>query len=270
MSRIIDNLFDIGYMDTLAGRDSALHRLDPRVKLITSLFFIATVVSFDKYSLSALMPFFIYPVVLICQGDLPAGYILKKLLIVSPFAVLIALFNPALDRSILFSVGPFGVSGGWVSFFSIVIKFFLTVSAALILISSTGFNSVCLALSKLGVPKPFVVQLLFFFRYIFVLADEAGRMFRAWSLRSSGAKAMDRETFVSFVGQLLLRALDRAERVYLAMCSRGFDGKIRMMRAMKTGAPEVVFVTGWIVFFILSRWYNIPVKIGEFITKGSL
>ena len=55
---------------------------------------------------------------------------------------------------------------------------------ALILIAVTGFNAVCLALDKLGTPRVFVVQLVFLYRYMFVLVDEAARMVRARSLRT--------------------------------------------------------------------------------------
>jgi cobalt/nickel transport system permease protein len=266
MSKISDNFLDIGYMDDLAGKDSWLHRLDPRAKLITVIIFIVAVVSFDKYTLSGLIPFFIFPIALVALSGLPAGYLFKKVLLVLPFAVLVAIFNPLMDQKVIFHIGSLGISGGWVSFFSIILRFILTVSVALILICLTGFNAVCLALSKLGLPKPFVVQLLFFFRYLFVLTDEAARMSRAWSLRALGAKAIDFKTFVSLIGHLLLRTIDRAERIYLAMRSRGFDGRIRMIRAMKIGSGEFIFGMSWSILFVLLRCFNIPVKLGALVT----
>jgi cobalt/nickel transport system permease protein len=269
MSKIADNLLDIGYIDTLSCADSPLHRLDPRSKLITTLIFIIAVVSFDKYTLSGLIPFFIFPITLVALSGLPAGYLFKKVLLVLPFAALIAIFNPLMDREVIVYVGPLGISGGWISFFSIIMRFLLTVSAALILIALTGFNSVCLALSKFGVPKPFVVQLLFFFRYLFVLTDEAGRMVRAWSLRAFSSKKISFGVFISLIGHLLLRTLDRAERIYLAMCSRGFDGRVRMLRIMKIGPREIIFGMGWSILFVLLRWYNIPVKLGGLIIGRS-
>lgn len=269
MNNIGKNSFDIGYMDTLASGDSPLHRLDPRAKLITTLMFIVAVVSFDKYALSAITPFFIYPIVLISLGGLPAGYLLKKVLVVSPFAILVAIFNPLMDREIIFYIGSIGISGGWVSFLSIILRFVLTVTAALILISLTGFNTVSESLTKFGVPRPFVVQLLFFYRYIFVLTDEAERMVRARSLRAFNSGAMGFKAFISLVGHLLLRTLDRAERIYRAMCCRGFDGHIRMIRSMKIGYREIVFTFGWAMLFIILRCFNIPLKLGTLIT-GSL
>jgi cobalt/nickel transport system permease protein len=265
MNNIGRDLFDIGYMDTLSYGDTPLHRLDPRAKLITTLFFIITVVSFDKYTVSALTPFFIYPVYLMSFGRLPYGYVLKKVLMVSPFAILVGIFNPLMDKEVLMHLGSIGLSGGWVSFISIIFRFVLTVTAALVLISLTGFNSVCAALERFKVPRPLVNQLLFFYRYIFVLADETERMVRASSLRNFNSKALDFRAFASLAGNLLLRTFDRAERVYSSMLCRGFDGHIRLIRSMKIGNEEVIFTCGWVLLFIFFRFSDVTFRLGELI-----
>lgn len=260
------NLAAIGYMDTLASGDSPLHRLDPRAKLLTTFLFIAAVVSFNKYEVSALAPFFLYPVFLISAGELPAGYLCEKVLLVAPFAVFAGVFNPLLDRQILFHLGPLGVSGGCVSFVSILARFALTVSAAVALLSLTGINSICEALIRTGVPKPFVVQLLFLNRYIFLLTGEVERLSRARSLRSAGRAAMSFNTYIQIVGHLLLRTMDRAERVYRAMLCRGFDGQIRVARFSKIGGREMIFTFGWAFLFAVFRFVNFPVILGQAVT----
>jgi cobalt/nickel transport system permease protein len=255
-------------MDTMASGDSLLHRLDPRAKLITTLIFLVTVVSYSKYSILALVPFFIYPMVMISAGGLPAGYFLKKVIQVSPFAILIGIFNPLIDREIIFHLGSIGISGGWISFLSILLRFFLTVTAALILISLTGFNTVCEALNRLGVPRPFVVQLLFFYRYIFVLVDEAEKMERARSLRSFNTRSRPFRVFISIIGHLLLRSFDRAERIYLAMRCRGFEGHIPIIREIRMQWKDFGFIAGWSILFILFRLDNIPVRLGVIVMEA--
>jgi len=266
MAKIDNQFFDIGYLDTLAARSSPLHRLDPRAKLITTLIFITTVVSFGKYEIAALIPFFIYPVVLCTVGNVPPVFLMKKLILVSPFAVMIGIFNPLIDREILLRLGDLGVSGGWISFASIIIRFILTVGSALILIAVTGFPAVCAALEKLGTPRVFVVQLMFLYRYLFVLVNEASRLVRARSLRAFGNEGGNLKTFGSLVGHLLLRTMDRAQRIYLAMCCRGFDGIIRTSTTLKFGLAEAGFICGWLAFFITMRFYNIPAVLGAAIT----
>jgi len=263
MTALAKNLADIGYMDTLAAGNSPLHRLDPRAKLFTTFLFIVAVVSFGKYEISALVPFFLYPVFLIGFGELPAGYLARKILVVAPFAFLVGVFNPLLDRQILFQLGPLGVSGGWVSFFSILTRFALTVSAALALLSLTGMNSICEALARAGFPRAFVVQLLFLNRYLFVLTGEAERLSRARALRSSGRTAMGFKVFAQIVGRLLLRTLDRAERVYRAMLCRGFDGNIPIVEFSRIGSRDILFVSAWSVLFALFRFFNVSLILGE-------
>ena len=85
----------------------------------------------------------------------------------------IGIFNPLIDTHVILT--PFGipVTGGWMSFLSIIVKFILTVSTALLLIAVTSFPGICEALERLKLPKVFVIQLLFLYRYLFVLLDVA-------------------------------------------------------------------------------------------------
>src|SRR3990170_2097826 len=92
-----DQYYNIGRLDRLSYQNSLVHRLDARAKLIATLLFLFTVISFSKYEVSALIPFFLFPVLLMTLGEIPFRFILKKVLLVSPFAVFIGIFNPLLD-----------------------------------------------------------------------------------------------------------------------------------------------------------------------------
>ncbi len=258
-------LFNLSYLDTLSRGESALHRIDARAKVLTFVFFICTVVSFGKYEISALLPFFLFPAVMIGIGGLPAGYLLRKIAILLPFALLIGIANPLFDREALVRLGPVGLSGGWISFFSILLRFSLTALAALVLIAITGFLGVCAALDRLGLPRIFTVQLLFVYRYLFVLTDEAGRMSRARELRSFGLQPMPLATFWSLAGCLLLRTIDRAQRIYLAMVSRGFTGRLPVRAPRRFGGTDAVFAAGWCAAFVFLRLVNLPQALGRII-----
>lgn len=267
MAKIEASFLDISYLDTLSYQDTVIHRLDPRVKVLTALVFIVTVVSYGKYEVTGLIPFMIYPIVLTALANLPPAYLGKKVLMALPFALFIGIFNPLLDRSVMIHLGSTGISGGWVSFASIMIRFVLTVSAALILVASAGFNRVCLALEKMGVPNSFALQLLFLYRYIFVLTDEASRMARARSLRAFGCRGTGLGVFSFMIGQLLLRTLDRAQRIHRAMLCRGFDGEIRIARPLKICGRDVAFLLGWSLLFALMRFFDIPHWVGRAVTE---
>ncbi len=267
MPRIESTFFDIGTMDAISRQDTFVHRMDPRIKVLTTLAFIVCVVSFGKHDISALVPFLVYPLFLVVLGDVPVGYLFRKVMLAAPFAVLIGIFNPLLDREVLVQLGPFGISGGWVSFLSILLRFTMTVGAALILIATTGYHAVCMALERMGVPQVFVVQLLFLYRYLFVLVDEASRMVRARSLRSFQGKGAGIRVFGSMAGHLLLRTMDRAQRIHLAMLSRGFDGNIRPFHPLRIRAWEVMFLLGWSALFVLMRYTNVPRFVGRLLQE---
>jgi cobalt/nickel transport system permease protein len=266
MSVIDSGYFDLRRLDTLAMGDSWVHRLDPRAKLITTLLFILAVVSFDKYTLTGLLPFVLYPVVLMAAGGLPADYLLHKLLIVAPFAVLIGLFNPLIDRSVHLYIGNIPVTGGWISFLSLMLRFVLTVGGALVLIGVTSFQGICRALSQLRVPSVLIMQLLFLYRYLFVLMEEAVRMSRARTLRTFTSAGPGIRIYSSLLGHLLLRTLNRAERIHLAMNCRGFDGHMVLDRPAGFGRREIFFILSWSLLFLILRCYNIPLFIGRVLT----
>jgi cobalt/nickel transport system permease protein len=267
MASIDNSLFNIGYLETLSYQSTPIHRLDPRVKILTTMVFIVVVVSFPKYAVGNLVPFIIYPVALIALGNVPLGYLGKKILIAAPFAFFIGIFNPLLDRTVMVHLGPLAISGGWVSFTSIMLRFVLTVSAALVLVAVTGFFQICFALERLGLPRVFALQLLFLYRYLFVLGSEAARMVRARSLRSFDGRGQGFRAYTSLLGHLLLRTLDRAQRLHLAMLSRGFDGEIRLLHGLRLRGRDLAFFLGWSGVFVLLRLVNISQLWGTWVME---
>jgi len=263
MSKLDAALLGIGTIEALATQDSPIHRLDPRAKVVTTFAFLITVVSYDKYALSAMIPLALYPVAIMSLAQLPPGFLVRKLLWASPFALAIGLFNPWLDRATVVQLGTLEISGGWVSYASILLRFLFTLSAALLLIGSTSLNDVCLALARLKAPRVFTVQLMLLFRYLFVLAHEAARTLRAWSLRATAARRISWRLFTLLSGRLLLRALDRAHHIYSAMLSRGFDGEIRSSRPLHFRGADLLYVIGWLAFFVLVRCFNLPQYLGH-------
>jgi cobalt/nickel transport system permease protein len=257
-------VLDLGRLDSLSYGDTVVHRLDPRSKLLVTLAFVVAVVSFPKYNLTGLIPFFFFPILVIFLADLPVEFLIRKLILVSPFALLVGIFNPFLDREIVVRLGPLAISGGWISFGSVMIRFVLTVGAALILIATTSFPGLCSALDRLKVPRLFVIQLMFLYRFIFVLTEEALRMVRARNLRSSGKKGPGLRLFVQMTGVLFLRTIDRAERVYIAMGNRGFAGEIRTLKRLRFTVGDAAFLVVFMALFALLRFTPVSHLLGSF------
>jgi len=266
MASIEGTILDFRRLDELASGGTALHRLDARAKVLVTIAFTFSVVSFNRYALSALLPFFLYPVVILALGNLPAGYFAKKVVLFLPFALAVGLLNPLFDRETMVRLGSIGISGGWISCASIGVRAILTVSAALLLVGVTGFPEICRAMERLGVPKTFAAQLLFLYRYIFVLTEEGARSSRARELRSFGRRGRGIRSYGSLIGNLLLRTWLRADRIHMAMLARGFTGEFHAQRPSRFGGRELLFLLGWSALFLLLRMWNVPSLLGSLAT----
>ena len=253
----------IGRMDDLARLDTPVHRLDARAKALVTLAFVIVVMSFPRHEVSALLPFLLFPLVLTSLGRIPARELFRKILVAAPFALAVGMFNPLLDRQPALLAGPVVITGGWLSFASILLRFLLTMWAALALVACTGMFQLAAGLRQLGLPRVFVVQLLFLHRYLFVVAEEGARMTRSVELRAPGRNALHLRAYGSLVGHLLLRAMDRAERVHRSMVCRGFDGEIRVMRPSSFRVPDACFVGGCLACFIAGRGWNLAEGLGR-------
>lgn len=260
-----EKYYNIGFIDQLSYKDTFVHRLDPRAKLVATLLFLFTVISFSKYEIAALLPFFLYPMLLMTIGEIPFMFIFKKVILVAPFAVFIGIFNPLLDSGRVVIFNGLTVSAGWLSFCSIMLKFTLTISTALLLIATTSFPSVCHALRQLKVPSLFVSQLSFLYRYIFVLMEETMRIVRARNMRSYGERGKDIKTFVRIVGILFIRTVERAERIYFAMLSRGFRGDMPALKHFHIKTSDVIFAAFVAAFLYIFRFYPATQILGRFV-----
>lgn len=233
--------YDASLIDRHAYADSAVHRLDPRAKVLATLVFILAVVSYPKHAVAPLVPFVIFPAGMAIMGFVPLGTMAKRVMIALPFIVVIGIFNPLLDRTPGFELFGISITSGWISFASILARGLLCVSAAVVLAATTSFPRITQALRALGVPRVLVVQLLLLYRYLFLLVGEAQRMNRARLLRS-GAARNPLKVAVSMLSVLLIRTLDRADVVWLAMKARGFDGDLKTAIRMEWMARDTAFL----------------------------
>jgi cobalt/nickel transport system permease protein len=113
----------------------------------------------------------------------------------------------------------------------------------------------------MGMPRPLAVQLLFLYRYMTVLGEEAVRMTVAREQRGGG-RPLSIRLYGALVGRLLLRTWDRAERIYLAMCARGFAGDFRGGPPPRLGRLEIAYVAGWCGLLLLLRTQDVTQWLG--------
>jgi len=259
---VLGALVEFRQLDLFAAQSSGVHRLDARAKVVVVLAFVVCVMSFGRYAVASLLPYFAFPVLVAIWAQLPFAMLARKVAMVVPIAVLIGLPNPFFDREMVLHVAGLGISGGWISLVSIVLRALLAAAAAIVLVAVTGFPAVCGALERLGMPKALAVQLLFLYRYLTVLGEEALRMTTARELRGGGRKLSIR-LYGVLVGRLLMRTWDRAERIYLAMCARGFVGDFNSGPVSRFGWRDLAFVGGCCGAFLLFRVRDVVQVVGN-------
>ena len=93
-------------------------------------------------------------------------------------------------------------------------------------------------------------------------------MGKARDMRSAGGKGKGVRVFGSLIGHLLLRTWDRAQRVHMAMLSRGFTGEFHIRRPLAFRAPDMAFVLFWCPLFILLRCFDPVSAIGRLLLGG--
>ena len=249
-------------MDALAQGDSPVHRLHPLSKLLVTVFYIAIVVSFPKYDFSALAVMVLYPVVLFQAAGIPIGLCFYRLRIVLPLVCAVGLVNPFLDHTVVLRLGKLAVTGGWVSMVTLMMKGVFSLMASFLLIATTPMDSLCAALRRLHVPGILVTLLLLTYRYIGVLMEQVAVMTDAYRLRAPGQKGLHISAWGSFLGQLLLRSMDRAEELYSSMTLRGFRGEFYYADAPACRRSSLVFTAVCIALFLGARCFNISSLLG--------
>lgn len=254
-------------MDDLAALASPIHRLNPLCKLLVTVFYIVTVVSFPKYDLSGLVVMVLFPVLLFQAAGIPVGLCFRKLRLVLPLVCAVGLVNPFLDHTPLISLGSITITGGVVSMVTLMMKGVFSLMASFLLIATTSIDTLCAALRMLHVPDILTTLLLLTYRYIGVMLEEVSIMTEAYALRAPGQKGIHISAWGSFLGQLLLRSMDRAEALYHSMLLRGFRGEYYYAEVPPCGVSGMVYTIVCCAAFLCARWFNLPALLGSLFVR---
>lgn len=236
------------FLDQYHARSSPLHRLDARVKLAWTLSIILA---------CSLQPDGAWPALILLAAGLismemltflPVGYYWRRSLLALPFvlAAIPLLFSMPGNEV---TIGGLSISAaGLVRFGTIAVKAILSVQTALILATTTSQADLLAALRWLHLPGILVTVTGLMVRYLGVIGDEAGRLVRARFARSGvpagyagktgGTLPWRAKVTGGMVGNLLLRSIDRSDRVYNAMLARGYNGEIRQLDGRKLTSGE--------------------------------
>jgi cobalt/nickel transport system permease protein len=198
------------FIDRYSRLDSPVHRLSSTLKLMLGLLIIfITVLCPVRYFYPFIMIIGIQLFIII-RSKIPFGFFIKRVLLFEPFVIAIA---------VLALLQPNGI----VIFSSVLIKSTLSLITVILLSNTTPFSELLNVLRKAHVPSLFITLLALMYRYLFILIDEIERMKIARTSRTFTRKGSRKWSFLALIlGQLFVRTSERAERIYSAMCARGW------------------------------------------------
>jgi len=245
------------FIDEYCDKASFYHSLDPRVKIITSLFLIISIILTPPKLFITFAAYFVFILLALVFSRIPLVYVLRKALIVIPFVIVIGFFLP------LCNIGEVSGSFSWralslrmnydslLILWNVLIKAFLSVICMVLLISSTKYPSFLKGLELLKIPQVIILVLSFMYRYIFIIEDEFMTMQLAQASRSPyNRRFMAIRVFSNILGVLFIRSYERAESVYFAMCARRFNGVIYSEKELKFTAKDWIFLVSFLIMLI--------------------
>lgn len=219
--------------------ESFIHRLDPRVKVIVTVAFIFSNAFLPNGAWAAFGLAWLFLLFANALSNLGLGFTFKRSFIALPFALVAV--------TVLFTIPGKPLSAfhflfwdltvtdmGLLRFGSILVRSWLSVQMAILLVATARFPDIVHALEHLRVPMILTTIIAFLYRYLFVLVDEVFRLLRAREarsaaaagLRSGGSVAWRAGVAGNMAGQLFLRSYERSDRVYNAMLARGYTGRL--------------------------------------------
>ncbi|THH38198.1 cobalt ECF transporter T component CbiQ [Aliishimia ponticola] len=230
----------------LFGRTGLIATLDPRMRIVMACLFAATVIALS--SLTALTASLAVSVVLLALSRLPWRQTLRRMAMMDGFILFTLFLLPfSVPGDEIFTLWGFAASwqGLWKA-----IEIALTANAVIlslmVLVGSMEPVTLGHALLRLRCPEKLVHLLMFTVRYIDVLREEYLRLRAAMKVRGfrPGTNWHTYRSFGYLVGMMLVRAIERSERVLGAMKCRGFSGRIFLLQEFTLSPRDIVFAAG--------------------------
>ena len=245
--------------------ESILERLDPRTKIISFLLIILCLILFPVKSVKDYGLFFLLILVIALLSRVTPKQILKKLILLIPFILFITMLIPFFKEGHTYwsiKIGKLELDiayEGIQTFIKIFIKSSLSILLIVIASFTITFSDFLKGLEMLHFPRLLVMLMSFMYRYIFVLLDEAKRLMRARSIRYFGSRYIEQFKIIGYIiGILFIRTFERAEKIYSAMVTRGFNGEVPCIKCFKFSYFDILFLSSIIIFlmFIVSGLFH--------------
>ena len=244
--------------DELASKQSPIHNLEGRIKLITSILIILICVT----SKELFIPIILEIMLLIILKIANLSYIdsAKRLLMLLPFGGAIIIFQPLIQPgNIIWSyswlhITDFGLNWAILLF----IRMIVCLTTIIIYSSTTPLQEMASSFRKLKMPRDLAMILSIMVRFLFLFIDELtsirkSQKSRNFNIHSKNTPYKWRVKQVGYtIGMMFLKSYEQGERVHRSMVSRGFSDASEMFDEKKSPEKsDYAFIISIILIIII-------------------
>lgn len=244
--------------DELASKQSPIHNLEGRIKLITSILIILICVT----SKELFIPIILEIMLLIILKIANLSYIdsAKRLLMLLPFGGAIIIFQPFIQPgNIIWSyswlhITDFGLNWAILLF----VRMIVCLTTIIIYSSTTPLQEMASSFRKLKMPRDLAMILSIMVRFLFLFIDELtsirkSQKSRNFNIHSKNTPYKWRVKQVGYtIGMMFLKSYEQGERVHRSMVSRGFSDASEMFDEKKSPEKsDYAFIISIILIIII-------------------
>ncbi|HMK56450.1 MAG TPA: cobalt ECF transporter T component CbiQ [Dissulfurispiraceae bacterium] len=216
-------------------KEHLLSRIDARIKLLVAVAMLAFVLSYKGFTFPLIV--FVLGIGLCIMMKIPPRVLALRFsepLFIACVVIMLKFLFSGKDVMFSFSILGFHMAGhkdGLADGLMIACRIAGAVSVVAVLGFSTPFTELIAGLSWMKVPKGFIEILLFAYRYLFMLLEDAIVIYNAQKNRlgySSIRRGLG--SFGTLAGTLTLKAFENSQNITVAMLQRGYDGNMPTLK----------------------------------------
>lgn len=253
------------FYEKFAGKPLFLQSIDPRVKLLTLIFYM--VLSSFTSNIVVLLILAVIPLLYAKLSGLELKDYIRRVWLYIPVLVLVfsipGATNLFVKGSPLVTVlrpGVMGLQSGL--YFSmngievalrVALRAGISLSFGFLLLLTTRWSKIMSALALMHVPLLFISVLNMAYRYIFVISAMACDMMEARYLRTVGKlDTSDNRRFMGHsIAHMFIKSHYLSEEIYDAMSCRGFTGRPVSYDKFKVKGTDILFIINNVIIILI-------------------
>lgn len=245
-------------LDELASKDSPIHNLDGRIKLISAILIIVIAAFSNNLIIPIVLEIFLLIVIAIAKLSYINSF--KRVAMLLPFGGVIIIFQPFIHPgNVLWSYSWITVTDVGLNWaILLLVRIIVSLTSIVILSSTSPMQQIVASFRRLKMPKDLAMILSIMVRFLFVFIDELAAIRRSQKSRNFHihSKLTPYKWRVKQVGytvaMMFVKSYEQGERVYKSMISRGFSDESDLYNEKEKLQKSDYLYIGIIIILIIS------------------